>query len=90
MHMPDVLCSAKQAAAVTFPENGRAPPAASSIPPVLPSLPLRVHALGQQLLLRLGQWLEKLDHRFGTSFLQLLNLVPFFDVGGSGERDIQD
>lgn len=45
--------------------------------PVLPSLPLRVHALGQ-LLLRLGQWVEKLGHSFGTCFLWLLNVVSFF------------
>lgn len=36
MHMPGVLESAKQVAAVTFPENGRSPPAASSIPPCPP------------------------------------------------------
>lgn len=38
-------------------------------PPVLPSLPLRGHALGQQLLLRLGQQLEKLGRRLGIRFL---------------------
>lgn len=71
MHMPGVLGSAQQVAADIFPLNGRSLGAAVSITLSAPPCPLRQHALGQQLLLRLGRWVEKLGHGLGVCFLQL-------------------
>ena len=55
MHMPGVLESAKQVAVDIFPANGRSLGAAVSVTLFSPPCHLRQHALGQQLLLRLGR-----------------------------------